>query len=175
MPSALSSDRTNRIQQKDDMLRRQEAVRRTVGRQNMKNSIRRLTFHGMTLLLLGVSGNAVAAKLLTNTQMAHVTAGSAAAAAAQAQSSVVVPLYFNKPLAQGGSVQGSGSLKVELAAGASAATQIALSGAAQSNLRALVSVNAANSVVQVLLNLTINVNSSVANLSQFNIQIPAAP
>ncbi len=143
----------------------------------MNNTIRKLTTHGLTLLLLCASGDAVAAKLklLTNRQMSNVTAGSAAVAAAQAADSVVVPLYFNEPLNQGGSVEGSGSLQVKSTAGAAGATQIALSGSAQSNLRALVNVNAANSVVEVLLNLTINVNSSVAHLSQLNIQIPAAP
>ena len=41
---------------------------------------------------------------------------------------------------------------------------------AQSNLRSLININAVNSPVQVLLNLNVNINSSVGLLEQFNIQ-----
>ena len=39
---------------------------------------------------------------------------------------------------------------------------------AQSNLRSLININAVNSPIQVLLNLNINVNSSIGNLNQLN-------
>ncbi len=39
---------------------------------------------------------------------------------------------------------------------------------AQSNLRSLINVNAVNSPVQILLNLNINVNSTIGNINQLN-------
>lgn len=39
---------------------------------------------------------------------------------------------------------------------------------AQSNLRSLININAVNSPIQILLNLNINVNSTIGNLNQLN-------
>lgn len=48
------------------------------------------------------------------------------------------------------------------------ASSLQLMDNAQSNLRSLININAVNSPIQVLLNLNINVNSSIGNLNQLN-------
>jgi hypothetical protein len=53
-------------------------------------------------------------------------------------------------------------------AGANAGS-ITLNGAAQQDLTSLVNINAANSIVNVLLNLNVNINSTVGNLVQSNL------
>jgi hypothetical protein len=50
----------------------------------------------------------------------------------------------------------------------SQASQLQLMDNAQSNLQSLININAVNSPVQVLLNLNINVNSSIGNVNQLN-------
>lgn len=68
-------------------------------------------------------------------------------------------------------VDGSGDLQfgaLQLANTASTNT-VQVSDNAQQNLRALVNVNAANAILQVLINLNINVDSVVNGLSQTNI------
>lgn len=46
---------------------------------------------------------------------------------------------------------------------------VTLNGQAQQNLTSLVNINAANSVVNVLLNLTVNINSTVGTITQTNL------
>ncbi len=68
-------------------------------------------------------------------------------------------------------VDGSGNLQIgslQLANTVST-NSVQVSDNAQQNLRALVNVNAANAILQVLLNLNINVDSVVNGLSQTNI------
>jgi hypothetical protein len=50
----------------------------------------------------------------------------------------------------------------------SQASQLQLMDNAQSNLQSLININAVNSPVQILLNLNINVNSSIGNINQLN-------
>jgi hypothetical protein len=50
----------------------------------------------------------------------------------------------------------------------SQASQLQLMDNAQSNLQSLININAVNSPIQVLLNLNINVNSSIGSVNQLN-------
>ena len=124
----------------------------------------------LALILLSVAGPVLGARLMAEDQLANTTAGSAAAA-----QDGMVHLQFDHPLNHGGYVSGDGSLSVQQAITNYSAAQLYLSDSAQSNLRALVNINAVNSPVQVLLNLNVNINSSVGQLRQFNLFTPAAP
>lgn len=71
-----------------------------------------------------------------------------------------------------GLVSASGSLVVQ-APGSSTSTStmgsINLSGSAQQNLSSLININAVNSTVNVLLNLNVNINSTVGTILQSNL------
>jgi hypothetical protein len=80
-------------------------------------------------------------------------------------------LYFDFSHNSGhGLVNGSGSLAVP----SSSITDttigaLNLSDSAQGNLHSLININAVNSPVQVLMNLTVNVNSTIGSLRQINL------
>lgn len=57
---------------------------------------------------------------------------------------------------------------VAFSTGNTALNHIDISGAAQSNLRAMVNVNAAGSVVPVMINLTVIMGNNFGNISNFN-------
>lgn len=71
-----------------------------------------------------------------------------------------------------GLVTGNGSLVIQAPGGTTSTTttgSINLSGSAQQNLSSLISINAVNSPINVLLNLNININSTVGTILQSNL------
>ena len=67
-----------------------------------------------------------------------------------------------------GGVSGAGSVDMASAGGSLHLSSVALSANAQQNLRALINTIAVNSQVQIMLNLTVNVNSSTGPIRQIN-------
>ena len=71
-----------------------------------------------------------------------------------------------------GLVSGTGSLVVQAPGNSTSTTttgSVNLSGSAQQNLSSLININAVNSTINVLLNLNININSTVGTILQSNL------
>ncbi len=118
----------------------------------------------LCLLFTGAPERAWGAQALSDAEMDAITAGSLSVGAANDQ--------FNFQL--GGdsgrlSITGSGTVTTaDNTVTAGPAGYIIMRDNAQSNLRAFVNVNAVNAKVQVLINLTININSTVGTIHQIN-------
>ena len=76
---------------------------------------------------------------------------------------------FEKTTRSGKKISGDGSLEILSALMSTATNSIYLGDGAQGNLSSLININAINSQISVLLNLNINIDSSVGSLSQLNI------
>jgi hypothetical protein len=71
-----------------------------------------------------------------------------------------------------GLVSGVGSLVIQPASSSTNTTTtgtVSLGGSAQQNLSSLININAANSTINVLLNLNVNINSTVGTILQSNL------
>jgi hypothetical protein len=79
----------------------------------------------------------------------------------------VVKFQGQTPTANG-LVSSSGSLAVQNVPFSSTTGTLSINGNAQQNLSSLVNINAVNSKIHVLLNLNVNINSSVGTLTQAN-------
>lgn len=102
-------------------------------------------------------------KELSDTEMNAVTAGSVDPAYESEDALRRVPFHFTSAK---GSVDGE--VFVLPMTNYSNQGTLQLTDNAQSNLRSLINVNAVNSPVQILLNLNININSTIGNLNQIN-------
>ena len=100
---------------------------------------------------------------LTDQQLNTITAGSSDAAHASAEALTRIPFNYSSSK---GSVDGE-VIVVPMANYINQGS-LQLMDNAQSNLRSLINVNAVNSPVQILLNLTVNVNSTIGNINQLN-------
>jgi len=95
------------------------------------------------------------AEPLSNAQLDDVTAGN-----------VSVPIEIDQLTSRGTHINVAGDIQWQ------ASTQnysLVLSDNAQQNLSSLININAVNSPVNVLLNLNINIDSTVGNLQQYNL------
>ena len=102
-------------------------------------------------------------RVLSDEEMDEVSAG---AATAQMNGNV---LSFAGQTANG-NVSGSGTVEVKNAAEQNATSGVlVLQDAAQSGSKSFIGINAVNSQIQVLVNLNININSSVGTLHQANL------
>jgi hypothetical protein len=101
--------------------------------------------------------------VLTDAEMDQVAAGGASA---QMVGNV---LSFAGQTANG-AVSGTGTVEVRTAAEQNATSGVLiLQDSAQSGSKSFIGINAVNSQIQVLLNLNVNINSSVGTLSQANL------
>jgi hypothetical protein len=100
---------------------------------------------------------------LDDAQLDRVTAGT------QSDARELMQFDFSKTTAAGRHVSGDGALT--LVAPSNEYT-LYLGDGAQGNLKSLVNINAINSQISVLLNLNVNIDSSVGTLNQLNIQVP---
>ncbi|MBI2412785.1 MAG: hypothetical protein HYV24_06210 [Deltaproteobacteria bacterium] len=108
-------------------------------------------------------GGAMAGRALSDAEMETVAAGSVNT------EFVDSTMYFSFSKAGDDfDVSGDGSLDLLMGAPDKLGS-IAISGNAQSGLSSLVNITAVDSAIQVLLNLNINVNSSVGSLQQLNL------
>jgi hypothetical protein len=136
-----------------------------------------------SLVLLTEAGMAqnkvrIKAKPLSDAVMDNVTAGGVASGDSSAgtvtagMSNGVVNFQGSVPT-KNGLVTGAGSMSVmnsPLASTSNTTNQgtLTLTDGAQQNMTSLVSINAVNSIVNVLLNLNVNINSTVGTLTQTN-------
>jgi hypothetical protein len=103
------------------------------------------------------------AQPLNDAALDRVTAGTVTAGLSDG----VVKFQGQTPTANG-LVSSSGSLAVQNVPLSSTTGTLSINGNAQQNLSSLVNINAVNSKINVLLNLNININSSVGTLTQAN-------
>ena len=107
----------------------------------------------------------VKAKPLSDAALDQVTAGTVSAGISDG----VVRFQGQAPTANG-LVSSSGSLALQSGPlGGNTMGTLSLNGNAQQNLSSLVNINAVNSQVNVLLNLNVNINSTVGTLTQANL------
>ena len=130
----------------------------------------RIRFAGIVFwaFMLGLSP-AWGMRELTDNQLDVVTAG--ASLSTQRLEDGAVRFQFQKDLGSGNrSVDGEGSILVRENPLSDPTGRLILSDNAQGNLRAISNVVAVNSDVEVLINLTINVNSRVGAVRQINLR-----
>jgi len=101
---------------------------------------------------------------LSDAALDKVTAGTVSAGV----SGGVVKFQGQTPTPNG-LVSSSGSLAVQSSPLGNTTGTLSLNGSAQQNLSSLVNINAVNSKVSVLLNLNVNINSTVGTLTQSNL------
>ena len=118
----------------------------------------------LVLIILFVPGQIWSMELLTDQQLDAVTAGSKDSASHSDEALTRIPFHYSS--GKGHVVDGE-VIVVPMSSYYQTAT-LQLMDNAQSNLRSLININAVNSPVQILLNLNINVNSTIANLNQWN-------
>ena len=104
------------------------------------------------------------AQPLSDAALDQVTAGSIAAGISDG----VVKFQGSTPTPNG-VVSSTGSLAIQSAPLGSTLGTLSLNGSAQQNLSSLVNINAVNSKINVLLNLNVNINSTVGTLTQSNL------
>ena len=134
--------------------------------------VTRATYALLLSLVASAHSSVAAYEELSDEQLELVTAGTAASISADG----AFDLEFHRVLQSGATVSGTGALLVQEGySPTSELSSVIISDNAQGNLSAVVNVNAANSSVNILLNLNINVNSSVGNVEQINITGPDGP
>lgn len=106
---------------------------------------------------------ALAAELLSDEQLDAITAGTDPGELEE------IVIQAAHRTASGKTVTAEGSLGISQMQNALAEGQLLLRDSAQSNLRSLVNLNAVQSVVNVLVNLNINIDSHVGELRQINL------
>lgn len=107
---------------------------------------------------------------LGDDELELVTAG------AQGTDDEILYIEFARSTRSGKLISGEGSLEVQTYSVVAPVNTIYLGDNAQGNLSSLVNINAVNSQISVLLNLNINIDSSVETLNQVNIRsvLPAS-
>lgn len=114
-------------------------------------------------LLLLVPGVSFALVMLTDDQLDNITAGSYDPAAQGQEVLTRIPFRYSS-----GKGQVDGEVIVMPMNSFDQTARLQLMDNAQSNLSSLININAVNSPIQVLLNLNVNLNSTVGNLNQWN-------
>jgi hypothetical protein len=104
------------------------------------------------------------AQPLSDAALDQVTAGSIAAGISDG----VVKFQGQTPTPNG-EVSSTGTLAIQNAPIGTTMGTLSLNGSAQQNLSSLVNINAVNSKINVLLNLNVNINSTVGTLTQSNL------
>lgn len=117
------------------------------------------------LLLVAGHGQAWGKQELTDQEMDQVAAGEITANIVDG----MLQFQFGKDTAGGRHVEGSGSVK-QLAGSlpADGSTSLLLRDNAQSNLSSFITVNAINSIITLLVNLNVSINSTVGGVNQSN-------
>ena len=114
------------------------------------------------------TGAALAFDELTDDEMDQVTAGTASVEAADD----MIHFRLNSASESGRTLEAEGNLSFRNGDAPANLGQLVIQDSAQSNLSALVNINAVNSPVQVLLNLNVNIHSTVGTVRQINISGP---
>jgi hypothetical protein len=115
-------------------------------------------------LIAGLATTAAfAAEPLTDEQLDAITAGADDAVLEE------IVVSVSRLTASGTAITADGTLGVQRPADALGAADLLLRDSAQSDLQALINVNAVQSVVNVLVNLNINIDSHVGEVRQLNL------
>jgi hypothetical protein len=130
--------------------------------------MKRHLFAGLIVcVLFGGLNSAWGMRELSDEELEHVTAGTTVSSEVL---DGVLHFQFNRDNGHNRSIDGQGTVTVrEEPLPAGTAGLLVLRDNAQGNLQAFVNVNAVNSLVQVLINLNVNINSSVGVLRQLNL------
>jgi hypothetical protein len=104
---------------------------------------------------------------LSDEQLDTITAGADDAVVEE------ITVHAARATASGKLITADGTLVVQHVPNGVDAADLLLRDSAQSNLQALINLNAVNSVVNVLVNLNINIDSQVGDLRQINLATPA--
>jgi len=126
--------------------------------------MKRLRLLESAMVLLCAFAPVHAADILSDAQLDQVTAGTASVVYDRERGF----LELHKITGRGTAIGVVGNTNFNFDSALVNAGVLRLEGNAQSNLRALINTNAVNSPVQVLMNLNININSSINTLNQFN-------
>jgi hypothetical protein len=118
------------------------------------------------LALMGIWKPGWAMKELSESELDKVTAGTSVAM--ETHDSGTLHFQFHRDNGRDLSIDGDGTIALRESPLPSTMNTLILNDNAQSNLHALVNVNAVNSLLQVLINLNINVNSTVGVVHQIN-------
>ncbi len=121
------------------------------------------------LILISIASPAWAGKrALSDAELDQVTAGGGSTQANAANG--VVNFQFQSDAASRQNVEAKGTISVKqvTALGPNVGTLL-VRDSAQSNLRALVNINAVNSNIQILINLNVTINSKVGTVQQINL------
>ncbi len=126
---------------------------------------RLLLIASLTLLTqAGIAQHKSKAKPLNDVALDHVTAAGVSASVSDG----VVKFQGSVPTANG-LVSSAGTLSVQSSPLAGGTSTLTLNGNAQQNLNSLININAVNSKINVLLNLNVNINSTVGTVLQSNL------
>jgi hypothetical protein len=120
-------------------------------------------FRASRLFAALVATSAFAAEPLTDEQLDAITAGT--------DDSVLeeIVVHASRLTASGKTVTAEGTLELRRPADAGNGVDLLLRDSAQSDLQALVNINAVQSLVNVLVNLNINIDSTVGEVRQLNL------
>lgn len=133
----------------------------------MKNIKFYMVMVSLVLTASMFSSNVYAIKELNDNELYNITAGNADVKEQMDKNISRIPFKYS---GRKGSVDGE--VIVLPTSTYNTASSLQLMDNAQSNLRSLINVNAVNSPVQIMLNLNINVNSSIGTINQLNNLIP---
>ena len=129
----------------------------------------------LSLAVLWVPGSVMSAERfqLSDTQLDGITAGSAGSA----DTGELLIFDVVRRTQSGRTIAADGSLKIIDSLDGLAASNMLVLDRAQNNLHSIININAVNSVVNVLLNLNISIDSHIGNLNQTNLngQRPGLP
>jgi hypothetical protein len=141
----------------------------------MKRVLSALVVGSLVLLASPATADAQARKL-SDSELDRVTAGGVNAPAPAIPvrpASGSVAFEFKSPAGSRHTVEGNGSVQVLETDARRATSSLLLSDNAQQNLQSLINVTAVNSMIQVLVNLNISINSAITSLNQIN--APSGP
>jgi hypothetical protein len=122
---------------------------------------------GLALLAALSCGAALALEPLSDQQLDAITAG------AEESKLEEIVVHAARLTSSGKQVVVDGTVGVQRPTTEINAADLLLRDSAQSNLQSLINLNAAHSVVNVLVNLNINIDSHVGELRQLNLASPA--
>lgn len=120
----------------------------------------------LLLALMGIWQPAWAMKELSEAELDQVTAGTSVAI--ESHDGETLHFEFHRDNGRDLAIDGDGTIALQESPLPSTVSALILNDNAQSNLQALVNVNAVNSLLQVLINLNVNVNSTVGEVRQIN-------
>lgn len=116
-------------------------------------------------------GQKAKAKPMSDSAMDQVTAGSTGSTGVTATASNGVVNFAGQAATPNGLVTSAGTLSMQTSPLSTSTTTgtLSINGSAQQGLSSLININAVNSQINVLMNLTINVNSTVGSILQSNL------